>query len=277
MSSCCNLPITRKKVMDRFGDKISYCFLDEVVTVNISSNFAILQTVKQFGTEFAAYVYVDSGMNFEDQVDSLLKGYNSLIENDYGILSIQASNDNGFEGWLGFSGFVKEKNFEIPVGKACNSHIHIFSSAMFEAFNGRLQPDIFAAYCTESTFSFFTAAIGKRWAILKDVVIDHNRGVDGASFGFNHMGHKQDPSNNLLGGLDMNVILSNPEAWESGFGYEEINSVFMHNTAVYNNFGNNKNPERLRKFLLQSMFLDKSILDYDNMKNFKYIKGNAND
>ena len=233
--------------------------------------------MRQHGTNFAAYVYIDSGMNFADQTDVLSKGYNELVKNDYGILSIQASNDNGFEAWLGFKGFVTNENHVIPVGKACNSHIHIFSQAIFDGFDGRLQPDIFAAYCTESTFTFFAASVGKRWAILKDSIVEHDRGIDGASSGFSHVGLRQDPSNNLLGGLDMRKILSNPEAWKSGFGYEEINSVFLHNQAVYDDSGKHNDPERLRAFLSQNMFLSKEIIDYENMANYSFFVGVLND
>jgi len=275
LSSCCNSELTRGKVRDYFQDRISYCFLDKIVPVNISSNFAVIESVKKFGS-FSAYVYVDSGMNFRDQRDVLSRGYKSFKENDYGILSIQASNDNGFEEWLGFSGFVKDKDYVIPVGRACNSHIHFFSHALYEAFNRKLQPDIFVAYCTESTFSFFTAAIGKRWAILKDIVVEHNRGVDGATSGFDHTGPRGNPANNLLAGLDMNFILSESEAWEAGFGYEEIKPVFLHNKDAYYADGTCKDPNRLMQFLNNNLFLKREVFDYDNVANSTFIIGNFN-
>lgn len=271
MSSCCNSELTRERVFNHFGDRIFYYFIDQIVTVNISSNAAIIESVKRFG-RFAAYIYVDSGMNFREQKTVLAQAYESFKLNNYGILSIQASNDNGFENWLGFTGYVQDNDFIIPVGRACNSHVHIFSDKIYESFERRLHPDIFAAYCTESVFSFITAAIGMRWAVMKDVVVEHNRGVDGATTGFDHTGPRRDPANNLLCGLDMRIILSNPEAWASGFGYEEINSVFIHNAGAYNADGKCNDPARLQKFLNKNVFLRVDQFDYDNVTNSSFIR-----
>jgi len=272
MSSCCNSQFTRERVVKHFGDRISYCFLDQIVPVNISTNFAVIESVKRFG-RFAAYVYVDSGMNFREQNTVLAQAYDAFKTNNYGILSIQASNDNGFENWFGFSEYVSDKDFVIPVGRACNGHILIFSDKIYASFERRLWPDIFVAYCTESIFSFIAAAVGTRWAVMKNIVIEHNRSVDGATSGFDHTGPRQDPANNLLADLDIRTILANPEAWLSGFGYEEINSIFPHNPNAYNVDGSCKNPERLRLFLNNNVFLKKHVFDYDNVINSQYIMG----
>ena len=272
ISSCCNTQLTRQRLEEEFGDEVSYCYLDAVVPVNISSNFAVIETVKAMG-EFSGYVYVDSGMNFENQTGVLSKAHQELIENDYGLLSIQASNDNGFKAWLGFDGPIVDQNFVIPPGRACNSHIHLFPNEFYKAYNGRLQPDIFVAYCTESTFSFFAAGIGKRWAILKDVIVHHDRGVDGATSGFDHTGPRRNPANNLLCGLDMDDILRRPDAWTSGFGYEEISGVFVHNPDMYDDLGNHKNPELLRKFLNDTMFLRTEVFSYSQFDTSRFVRG----
>jgi hypothetical protein len=158
----------------------------------------------------------------------------------------------------------------VPLGRACNAHVFAYSKDFYSKFKGRLWPDIFAAYCTESVFSFMTAAIGKKWVIVADKVAYHAKGAigaDGASAGFDHVGSKGVPWNNLLAGLDMNRILSNPEAWNSGFGYEEVNKIFLHNSEAYDENGNCKEPERLLSFLNDNIFLPPSALEYHHIPN----------
>ena len=140
----------------------------------------------------------------------------------YGMVSVQASNDNGYPIWFGRpeSEFVTGENLEMPIGKACNLHTQLFSHSLYAAFDGKLIPDVFVAYCTESIFSFCSAAVGEKWILMADVILDHLKSVDGATSGFHHQGPKGG-TNNLFEGLDIDEVLKDPEAWESGFGYEE--------------------------------------------------------
>jgi hypothetical protein len=179
------------------------------------------------------------------------------------MVTVQASNDNGFPQWIGVDKFVEDENFVIPVGRACNLHTQIFSNEIFKAFDNKIIPDIFVAYCTESVFSFLAAATNQRWVILKDVVAEHLKSVDGATCGFDHTGPKGDNKNNLFANLDIYEICKDPEALASGFGYEEMQGVLHHDPTKYDESGMVEDSERLKEFIRTRIFLNKEQFNYD--------------
>jgi len=270
VSSCGNSMTTIKKLTSTFGNKISYNFIPDRITVNMSFNHTVRECVREFG-EFEGYMYIDSGINFRDDNTVLQQAYDLYKSDNYGILTIQASNDNGFKGWLGLDGFVENEDFIIPVGAACNLHTQIFSNEIFKAFDSKIIPDIFVAYCTESVFSFLAAAVNQKWVIKKDLILEHLKSIDGATSGFDHTGPKGDSKNNLFGGLDIYKICEDPEAYASGFGYEECQGVLPHNKEAYNEDGTAKYPERLREFIRTRMFLDNERFDYSKVVN-RFVK-----
>jgi len=270
ISSCGNQLPTIKKLLGTFKKDISYNFINDRITVNMSFNHTVKKCVEEFG-EFEGYFYIDSGINFRDNQNILSEAYDLFKSDNHGMVTIQASNDNGFKQWLGVDGFIKNDHFTIPVGRACNLHTQIFSNEIFKAFDDKIIPDIFVAYCTESIFSFLAAAVEQKWVIMKDVVLEHLKSVDGATCGFDHTGAKGDNKNNLFAGLDIYKICKNPEAIASGFGYEEMQGVLYHDPDKYNEDGTAKDPTRLRKFIEANMFLNKSQFDYDQITH-RFIK-----
>ena len=270
ISSCGNRLPAIKKLVETFKDKVSYNFINDRITVNQSFNHTVKKCVEELG-EFEGYLYVDSGVNVRDNKNVLSEAYKLFKSSNYGMVTIQASNDNGFKQWIGVDGYITGENFEIPVGRACNLHTQIFSNDIFKAFDNKIIPDIFVAYCTESVFSFLTAATRQRWIIMKDMVLEHLKSIDGATCGFNHTGPKGDNKNNLFADLDIYEICKDPEAWESGFGYEEMQGVFFHDPKKYNEKGEVQDPERLKEFIRTRMFLTKEQFDYDKVVH-KFIK-----
>ena len=270
ISSCGNRIDTIKKLLSTFGNQISYNLINDRITVNQSFNHTVAKCVKEFG-EFEGYLYIDSGINFQDNRNVLKDAYELYKANNYGMVTIQASNDNGFEQWIGVEGFVENEHFEIPIGRACNLHTQIFSNKMLKAFDNKIIPDIFIAYCTESVFSFLCAATSQKWVIMKDLVLEHLKSVDGATCGFDHTGQKGDNKNNLFGGLDIYEICADPEAWESGFGYEEMQGVFHHNPDKYDENGMVEDPERLKEFIRTRMFLNNAQFDYKTITH-RFLK-----
>ena len=169
-----------------------------------------MKAVEEYG-EFDSYLYVDSGIDFGNNKNVLTESYDLLRSGPNGMITIQASNDTGFKEWFGIQGTIKDENFEIPVGRACNLHTQLFSNEIFKAYDNKIIPDIFIAYCTESVFSFVSAGVSQKWIILKDIVLEHLKSVDGATSGFHHIGPRGDSTNNLFGGLDIREIVKNPK------------------------------------------------------------------
>jgi len=262
LSSCGNSGGAIKKLFEAFGRDIVYNLINDRITVNMSFNHTVAKCVEKFG-EFEGYLYIDSGINFRDNPTVLSKAYELFKSDNYGMVTVQASNDNGFPQWIGVDKFVEDENFVIPVGRACNLHTQIFSNEIFKAFDNKIIPDIFVAYCTESVFSFLAAATNQRWVILKDVVAEHLKSVDGATCGFDHTGPKGDNKNNLFANLDIYEICKDPEALASGFGYEEMQGVLHHDPAKYDEAGMVEDSERLKEFIRTRIFLNEEQFNYD--------------
>jgi hypothetical protein len=262
LSSCGNSGGAIKKLFEAFGRRIVYNLINDRITVNMSFNHTVAKCVEKFG-EFEGYLYIDSGINFRDNTTVLSKAYELFKSDNYGMVTVQASNDNGFPQWIGVDKFVEDENFVIPVGRACNLHTQIFSNEIFKAFDNKIIPDIFVAYCTESVFSFLAAATNQRWVILKDVVAEHLKSVDGATCGFDHTGPKGDNKNNLFANLDIYEICKDPEALASGFGYEEMQGVLHHDPTKYDESGMVEDSERLKEFIRTRIFLNKEQFNYD--------------
>jgi hypothetical protein len=276
-SSCMNSIGCVKEVYSHFKDKISYCFHSEPHTVNITFNKAVRDMTQYYG-QFDYYLYIDSGVTFEDQSDILKKIYDVCVGESPGMLTVQTDTDEAFNS-LDEERFVYEtptpqiigEHFVVPIGKACNAHAHVYSNEIFNTFNFKLIPDVFAAYCTESTFSFLTAAANQKWIIMKDEQVVHMKGVDGASAGSpHHSPIHRNPWNNLLFGRNALDFINNEQALKAGLGYEECNQIMMHNEKAYDEHDMPIHKEELVNAINKYFFLSNDELEYDKIKS-KFI------
>lgn len=265
LSSCRNSQETRQKLINYFGNKISYVLIDKGLTVNITFNKTVREMVKIYG-EFNNYLYVDSGVDFIGNKKAIQSAINLMNSNEYGMLSFQVENDNALNN-VGIKDFpLRNRNHVVPLGSACNGHAEIFSNEIFKAYNKKLIPDIFSAYCTESVYSFLCSGVKKKWVILGDYVLRHAKGVDGASSSSPHFSPKfHNTWNNLMCGRDAQVFMNDPEAIESGLGYEECNNIMMHRKDSYFEDYNPKNPEKLKEIINKYLFLSDSEFNYDTI------------
>ena len=267
VSSCLNSMACFKTLYQTFKDKISYCYYGDPYTINITFNKTVQECTKYFGG-FEGYLYVDSGVLFNDS-NSLKKAYEFFKNGPHAFVTIQVDEDAGYDQWniKDESGLILKENLVVPLGSACNLHSQIFSYEAYRVFNNKLMPDVFRAYCTESTFSFLCAALQKKWIILKDVVVRHKKGVDGASASVPHWSpvHKNH-WNNLFYGRNAIDFINDPEAIEAGLGYEECNKIMMHKKDAFDERYLANEPEKLRKVINKWLFLTKEEFDYDNMK-----------
>jgi len=270
LSSCLNSPECFKKIYETFGNKISYCYHGDPHTVNVTFNKTVQECVKHFG-EFEGYLYVDSGVIF-DSPHVVQRAYDLYKSGPHAFVSVQVDTDTGFD-QIGLEHEakdaiqIKENDFVVPLGTACNLHSQIFSNQAYTTFDNKLMPDVFKAYCTESTFSFLCAALQKKWVILKDLVVHHKKGVDGASASVPHWSPVyNNPWNNLLCGRNALDFINDREAIEAGLGYEECNKVMLHDPTKYDDNGYSKNPQKLIEMIKKHFFLTKEELDYDTMR-----------
>jgi len=279
ISSCCNTQNTKNQLKNHFNNKLSYNFIDYVVPVNVSFNQTVQKSVDFFG-EFDGYVYVDSGITFDNDINVLSKLYDLHISNNCAMTSARIDTDAGTWLWYkegqnqhdesGQESLFRDGHFEIPVGKTTNLHVQLFDNSIYQNFNKKIVPDIFASHCTESVFSFICAALKKKFYIHKDVFLRHNTSMDGASSGFRPERHSFPPWQHTFALPSPETILNlinNPEAKECGFGYEECQNVLLHDPDKFDENGYAKKPEKLKEFILKNVYLSDNILDYSQIES----------
>tara|TARA_R110000824_G_scaffold10866_1_gene47513 strand:+ start:13376 stop:14404 length:1029 start_codon:yes stop_codon:yes gene_type:complete len=272
-----------------------YNVIDDLYPVNVTFNKTVLDCVDRFGA-FDGYFYqaCDVSMNTPDIYQGL---FNSLKSNaSAAFIAAQIDVDSCYAYGLklggGRHGFDDERaryemfkegaDYTVPVGKACATHLLLFSHDILEYY-GRLLPDLFAGNCTESIFSFICAGIKRNWLISKDYHISHVAGLDTPSAGFR--AESRDPSSYPYdypipqfaqyhedNGLDEGQasadsllhIFQNEYARSIGLGYEECENIAMHDPSQFdhNQFCTN---DELAPYIREHAYVRKEILDYDTI------------
>jgi len=270
ISGCRVSTKTKQKLFDRYQGKVSFCYTENFLSVNITFNLAVRRCVRKFGT-FTGYLYFDSGVNIENNYQFLNEIEERVYQGKYSMITIQTDTDTGHENWR-LPRCFKDNDFIMPVGKCCNLHVSYFSDDLRVAFNNKIIPDIFNAYCTESVFSFLNASIKKQWVIVRDLILTHIKEQDGATMSYDHTGPRQAHWNNLYAMADMGEIINDPEAKKVGLGYEEIAGILMHDPQLYTPEGHCKN-DSLRDYIKENLFLSTEQLNYNHiLNNFIPIK-----
>jgi hypothetical protein len=278
VSSCLNSENTKNYLRDSFGDLINYCFIDEKLPVNVTFNKTAQECVKRFGP-FSGYLYIDSGISLEHDLNAIEKLYSLHCSKEYAMTCSRTDSDSGAFVWFNESQFSNDESIQgslfkndhliIPIGKTLNLHCQIFDHSLYENFNQKLIPDIFASCCTESVFSYLCASVNKKFIAHKDVIAHHQTSMDGASSGFRPE-LVQFPAwcHTFIAPAPETIfkIVQDPEAVECGFGYEECNRILPHRPECYHPDGKSKDPERLKQFLKNNLYLTKEQLDYETIK-----------
>ncbi len=265
VSGCMTSPSVKELLVKEFRVRgVSFNFIDEKFPVNVTFNHSVIKAVERMG-RFAGYVYVDSGIQFRK--DTLVQLCARLAGNRFAMIAAESSNDNGYPWWFNSPTLpAGEGDFIMPVGKTLNLHTTVFTDDLFEAY-GRLMPDIFASYSTESVFSFECAAIKKQFCVCRGVVVDHAHAMDGGASGFRGPGFGT--TDHVLMGPTLAQICADPEGTACGFGYEEFRQFKMHDQSQFDEKQHCVN-DRLLPFLKKNIFLSKELLDYDSI-HFQFI------
>ncbi len=262
---------------------LDYIQIDDGIPVNVTFNNAILKSVEKYG-KFDNYTFftADTLLMQDNSMQTLFDSINN--NSHYGMLSAQADIDSCYAYGLKLGGgrfaiddenarkemFKDGKDYIVPVGKACAAHVQVYSSKIFD-FYGKCCPDIFAGYCTESTFTFVNAALKLNWAISKDVLTHHDAGMDGPSCATDPEKHKQE--NPATGAYDhafampsLLEIFTNETARKLGLGYEECQEIVMHDPSQFEN--NVCINEELKYYIKDNLYLSKNKFDYDTINGY---------
>lgn len=268
---------TKKALIERYANKVSFNFTVQKLTVQMTFNQTVEKCIQRFG-EFNGYIYVESGIDIGDSIINL-NILNEIAERyktgKYGIISIQTDTDHGHH-WilnqerLDNQAYILDEDFIIPPGKCCHLHFTVFTDIFYKKYN-KLLPDIFNAWCIETTLSVMCAAIKTQWVIINTIIVEHYKayhsqeGYDGATSGFNPEGGLYNCYwNNLYGGKNMINIMNDPTGVAAGFGYNDmdINGGRQVDKTQYDDNYHCINDE-LYTFCKEKLFLQQDELDYN--------------
>ena len=269
LSSCLNDKNHILKIKNHFKEKIDYIVINELVTINVSFNKAVLECVKHYG-KFKDYVYIDSGAMLQTEYELCL-AYDFHKNNNYGITYCGVDTDTGYnclkEFWHEYPYRIDNlprNPYELRPGDCVHPHVQIISNDILD-FYEKLWPDIFATFGTESTFAFLCSAIRKKSVVFGDVVVHHISGLDGGSSGFmkehDNLLEKQNDGKQLWNhtyktNKSIKDIIFDQDGINYGFGHEEFQSLLHHKADQYDNCGLCVN-NNLKYWLKDNIFLKK--------------------
>jgi hypothetical protein len=262
-----------QKLKDKYSN-ICFNWIEDLLPVNATFNHTAQVCTEQFG-EYDGYLYVASDVKFgtDDKVISKLA---YLHENSNSAMTYAlVDNDHGLDGWYAdcwneLDKLLETDHFSINIGRTANMHVILFDKEIYKQFNHQIIPDIFATHCTETTYSFLAAALGKKYIVHnKDIMLKHIGFADGHSVGF--IGEIAYNDNLAWKHLFKSKItaeerLLNDEAKASGFGYEEHRGLLMHDESMYDDNENHIEPQKLLGFLKKAIYLSEDEFNYNNIK-----------
>ena len=273
VSACLNKISTLQKIKNKFKD-IRINLINDAVPVNVSFN----HTCEVFDDSHDAFLYIDSGIIMPDKftikkmIDRLESGPYSMVcsnvNDDAGVavedILINKYNQNRGDGIL-----TDDVGSFVSVGSSLNLHCQIFSKQLKQYYN-RIIPDIFAGFCTESVLSFLCAALKTRWAFCDDVLVFHERNMDGQSSGFSPGKWMYEKNRETY---DHPFVIesyldrfTNQYAKSIGLGFEECRNVVMHDKEQFddNSFCINND---LKSYIKENLFLKNSEFNYSNIRS----------
>ena len=279
ISSCLNSQNTIDSLINKHRGKISINWIKDKIPINTSFNHTVIEAIKKFGPA-ESYLYMDSGVDFENQIDAIQKVYNLYNSGPYGLITIRTDTNHGFHIWFPETGAKTDNdtvadlyfrnlpdNFIVPIGKACNMHCQLFSNKIQE-FYGQLWPSIFAGESSESVLGAVIAALKLKHIIHKDLQVHHEHSVDGPSSGFPPWKWVQDTGRPPY---DHPFIIDNlmdriMGGAQYGLFYETIRGVLMPDLSKYDGNGYALDP-KLKSYIKDNLFLKKEELDFNKINS----------
>lgn len=257
VSGCMMSNLAKETLTNVFRQRVYYNWIDQTLPLNVTFNHTVRKCFEALG-KFDAVLYVDSGIMFSDDYEVLQKLYSRYKSGEYAMVAAKVDNDNGYEYW---SLPVRPgEDFVVPVGRALNLHCQLFGHELFDAYDQKIFPDVFAHDTSESVYTFMCAAINKKWCLAHDVSLQHYMSLDGASSGFRN-------KHSLLFNSPKSIEKICEEGWSVGLGYEEVRSILNHDCSWYDDAGNHRNPPVLKEFIKNNLFIPNGNSFYDSISS----------
>jgi len=258
ISGCRVSNATKEKLKSTFGSELVYNWIQDVLPLNTTFNHTVRKCFDLYGN-FDCVTYIDSGVNLGSENPYVLQSmWERYLTGNYGMVAYPVDTDMGLDQWR--IKLPKGVDMEIPLGRAINLHLQLFGKEIYQAYDRKILPDIFASDTSESIFTFMCAAIGKKWVLCHNKSVRHRQGVDGPSVGFRN-------KRPLLFNTSKNINQICAEGEPVGFGYEECRPVLKHNSSFYENDGTHKNPQILKEFIKNKCFIENGDKFYQSVNH----------
>lgn len=264
-----------EKLKDKYNN-IVFNWIEDKVPVNVTFNHTAQVCTEQLG-EFDGYLYVASDVKFGSDT-KVIEKLAYLHQNSNSAMTYAlVDNDHGLDGWYAdvwseLDKMLETDHFCINIGRTANMHVILFDKVIYNTFNNKIVPDIFATHCTETTYSYLTAALGKKYVVHnKNVMLGHIGFADGHSVGFIDEIRYNDSiawKHLFKSKTSAEERLLNDEAKASGFGYEAHRGLLAHDESMYDENENHIEPEKLLGFLKKAIYLSEDEFDYKTI-NYK--------
>lgn len=257
-------------------NNIVFNWIEDKVPVNVTFNHTAQVCTEQLG-EFDGYLYVASDVKFGSDT-RVIEKLAYLHQNSNSAMTYAlVDNDHGLDGWYAdvwsdLDKMLETDHFCINIGRTANMHVILFDKIIYNTFNNKIVPDIFATHCTETTYSYITAALSKKYVVHnKTVMLGHIGFADGHSVGFIDEIRYNDSiawKHLFKSKIPAEERLLNDEAKASGFGYEAHRGLLAHDESMYDENENHVEPEKLLGFLKKAIYLSDDEFDYKTI-NYK--------
>ena len=277
--SGCIISDESKAELEKLKEKHSnvvFNWIEDKLPVNVTFNHTAQVCTEQLG-EFDGYLYVASDVKFGSDT-KVIEKLAYLHQNSNSAMTYAlVDNDHGLDGWYAdvwsdLDKMLETDHFCINIGRTANMHVILFDKVIYNTFNNKIVPDIFATHCTETTYSYLTAALNKKYVVHnKTVMLGHIGFADGHSVGFiNEIQYNDNLAWKHLfrSKISAEERLLNDEAKASGFGYEAHRGLLAHDESMYDENENHIEPEKLLGFLKKAIYLSEDEFDYKTI-NYK--------
>jgi len=264
-----------EKLKEKYNN-IIFNWIEDKLPVNVTFNHTAQTCTKQLG-EFDGYLYIASDVKFGDDV-KIIKKLTYLHQNSNSVMTYAlVDNDHGLDGWYAdvwdeLDKMLETDHFCINIGRTANMHVILFDKIIYQTFNNKIIPDIFATHYTETTYSYIAAALNKKYVVHnKNIMLEHIGFADGHSVGFiDEIKYNDDIAWKHLfkSKIPAEERLLNDEAKMSGFGYEEHKGLLIHDESMYDENESHTNPEKLLDFLKKAIYLSDEEFNYKTI-NYK--------
>jgi hypothetical protein len=267
--------IELEKLKDKYSN-IVFNWIEDILPVNVTFNHTVQVCTEQLG-EFDGHLYVASDVKFGTDTKVVEKLVYLHLNSNSAMTYALVDNDHGLDGWYAdiwgdLDKMLETDHFCINIGRTANMHVILFDKSIYQTFNNKVIPDIFASHCTETTYSYLTAALGKKYVVHnKDIMLGHIGFADGHSVGFiNEIQYNDSIAWKHLfkSSIPAEERLLSAEAKASGFGYEAHRGLLPHDESMYDENENHIEPEKLLGFLKKAIYLSDDEFNYKTI-NYK--------